>query len=58
MFTERNSSGVFVVLFCLDVKLLNIFWKNTQYFNTHIMISLYLSNRCTINNLRTVTLDA
>jgi len=58
MFTEHNNSGVFVVLFCLDVKLLNIFQKDTQYFNTYSKIYLYLSNRCTIDNLQSVTLDA
>jgi len=48
MFTKHNTSGVFAVLFCLHVKLLNILQKNSQYFNTHNKISLYLSNRCTI----------
>jgi len=58
MFTEHNTSGVFVVLFSRDVKLMNIFQKNTQYFNTHNKISLNLSNRLTIDHLQSVTLDA
>jgi len=58
MFTEQNTSGVFAVLFCLHVKLLNIFQKNTQYFNTHNKIPLYLSNRCAIDHLQSVMLGA
>jgi len=58
MFTEQNTSGVFAVLFCLQVKLLNILQENTQYFSTHNKISLYLSNRCTIDHLQSVMLDA
>ena len=57
MFTEQNTSGVFAVLFCLHIKLLNILQKNTQCFNTHNKISLYLRNRCTIDHLRSVMLD-
>jgi len=43
--SEHNASVAFPLLFFLDVKFVNNFHIDTQYFNTHLKISPYLSSR-------------
>lgn len=47
MSTERNSSCAFAVFLPINVKLVNILRKNTEYFDIYRKISLYLGNRTT-----------
>jgi len=45
--TERNSSCAFAVFLPLNVKLVNTLRENTENFDIHRKISLYLGNRTT-----------
>jgi len=47
MSTERNSSCAFAVLLPINVKLVNTLRENTEYFDIHRKIFLYLGNRIT-----------
>jgi len=47
MSTERNSSCTFAVFLSINVKLVNTLWENTEHFDIHRKISLYLGSRTT-----------
>jgi hypothetical protein len=47
MSTERNSSCAFAVFLPINVKLVNTLRENTDYFDVHRKISLYIGSRTT-----------
>jgi len=47
MSTERNSSCAFALFLPINVKLVTALRENTEYFDIHRKISLYLGNRTT-----------
>ena len=49
MSVGRNTSDVFACLLYLILKFMNNL-KNTEYFNTHCKVSLYINKRFTIDN--------
>jgi hypothetical protein len=49
MFAEHKMSGTLTLLLSLDVKLVNNFQKNKEYFNTHYKIYPQLRKRFLIN---------
>ena len=50
MSAERNASCALALLMSMDVKFVNTFQRNAQYFNTYCKISLYVGNRFAVDN--------